>query len=314
MGQSQPGPQGPLGPQGIQGAQGSQGIQGLRGDQGLPSNVVGPMGSQGIQGLQGLASSVAGPKGEAGPSSDVTKVFMKANTLWCADGDVCKLPPGKKSLDWGYGGSKMYDDGNLHIRSDDFILMGAGTGDFDNVELRQNGIFTKSSPGTEWIGLGVDKGSIFRNSDTRVADGGPKTMTIRNDDGNLRLMASTSTIQIPNSTVLQFGEGFEKNSVAGQISYGQQDGGAEGTLNIVGAGKAGLKRVVRVWDTLRIGDSYLRQDDNWLRLVGNKDKVDDYDKGFAARNLWAKDRIFAVNGTRDIIAELDDLRQNTVRK
>jgi len=313
MGQSKPGPQGPLGPQG---PQGEQGIQGTQGTQGI-STIPGPTGSQGLQGLQGTQgtpSTIPGPRGETGNKGDkgdkgdrgdkgdsgtkgdqglkgadgeVTNAFMKANTLWCADGEVCKLPSNKKSI---------------------FL----GVNNTDTVHITQNGIFTKSSDPSEWVGLGIDKGYIFRNSDTRVVDGGAKTMTIRNDDGNLRLMASTNNIQLPLSTALQFGEGFEREANAGQISYGRHDGGADGTLNIIGGGKNGQQRVVRVWDSLRIGDTHLRQDDDWLRLVGDKNKVDDYNKGLAAKNLWAKDKIFAAS--RDILAELDDLRANVIRK
>jgi hypothetical protein len=106
-------------------------------------------------------------------------------------------------------------------------------------------------------------------------------------------MASTNAVLLPEKTYLQFGEGFEREGSAGQIGYGKHDGDVNGTLNIVGAGKNGQARVVRVWDTLRIGDTHLRQDDDWLRLVGDQNNKEDYNKGLAAKNLWAKEVVHA---------------------
>ena len=161
---------------------------------------------------------------------------MKTLSLWCADGELCKLPPGKKGLDWGYGASKIYDDAQLKIESDDNIFMRVGG---DNVTN-----FTKDN--------------IF----------------------------------IYGGKALQFGQDFEREANAGQISYGRHDGGVNGSLNIIGAGKNGQARVVRVWDTLQLGDTYLRQDDDWVRLIGNKNDINSYNRGLAAKQLWARDNIY----------------------
>ena len=91
---------------------------------------------------------------------------------------------------------------------------------------------------------------------------------------------------------LQFGQDFEREANAGQISYGRHDGGVNGSLNIIGAGKNGQARVVRVWDTLQLGDTYLRQDDDWVRLIGNKNDINAYNRGLAAKQLWARDNIY----------------------
>jgi hypothetical protein len=72
--------------------------------------------------------NIKGPKGEAGSlsgSKDVLKqnLYDTGYTMWCADGDLCALPTGKKGLNWGYGGSKITDDGQLRIQSDDQLWL-----------------------------------------------------------------------------------------------------------------------------------------------------------------------------------------------
>ncbi len=54
------------------------------------------------------------------------------------------------------------------------------------------------------------------------------------------------------NAALQFGQGFEREGNAGQISYGKHDGGQDGSLDIIGAGKDGQRRRVRVWDDLLV--------------------------------------------------------------
>jgi hypothetical protein len=208
-----PGDTGPLGPKGDvgpQGKPGDTGPQGLAGPQGKPGDtgpqgLAGPQGERGIQGIQG-------PQGQQG---DVTKDFMKANSMWCADGELCKIPSGKKGIDWGYGASKIIDDAQLRIISDDNIFLQIG--DYPTVQVQKDNVF------------------------------------------------------FANSTALQFGQGYTREVNAGQISYGRHDGGQDGSLDIVGAGKNGQRRKVRIWDDL------------------------------------------IVDG-RNILSELNDLRDNTVRK
>jgi cytoskeletal protein CcmA (bactofilin family) len=67
----------------------------------------------------GLASTVPGPAGKDG---EVSKDFMKTNTLWCADGELCKVPVGKYGMEWGTG-SKMFDkEGDFNLESTENML------------------------------------------------------------------------------------------------------------------------------------------------------------------------------------------------
>jgi hypothetical protein len=85
---------------------------------------------------------------------------------------------------------------------------------------------------------------------------------------------------------LQFGQGFDREANAGQISYGMHDGGVNGTLNIVGAGKNGQSRMVNVWESLRttqalgVGDmprdwtgaNFKRRDGRWTHFDWKDDQ------------------------------------------
>lgn len=216
MGAAKPGPQGPAGIRGDTGLKGADGINGI----------------QGIQGIQG-------PPGNIGDANSV-KNSIQPVTLWCADGELCKIPNGKKGIDFGYGGSRIIDSGNLKFITDDNIDFNAGSGDGLTAALTNDHLYMYGSRG------------------------------------------------------LQFGHGYDREANAGQISYGRHDGGVDGSLNIVGAGKNGQARTVRIWDTLRIGDGILRQDDDWIRSIGDKNDHQSYDsgKGLAAKNLWAKHDVY----------------------
>lgn len=228
MGAPAPGPQGDPG---LQGPPGLTGPAGAKGD-----SVAGPAGPQ-------------GPTGPAGTNGEVTKQYLKENSMWCADGSICSIPTGK---------AMYFFDNNIQLGLGEFMV---------------------DSPGVPGGRFKVDK------------------------DGNL-LVGKSGT--------LQFGQGYVRETNAGQISYGRHDGGENGTLNIVGAGKAGQARNVRVWDTLRIGDAHLRQDDDWLRVLTDPNNTATLGKGLAAKALWAQEKIFGAGG-RDILAELDNLNANTIK-
>jgi hypothetical protein len=156
-----------------------------------------------------------------------------------------------------------------------------------------------------------------RGSDGNIGDAGALKSNLF-DTGRTMWCADGELCQIPKgktgisvsqSAALKFGDGFTKEINAGTISYGRFDGGENGSLNIVGGGKDGQARLVRVWDTLQLGDAILRQDDDWVRITGDKNNPNAYNKGLAAASLWARDKLY-VNG-RDILAELNDLYNRT---
>jgi hypothetical protein len=110
-----------------------------------------------------------------------------------------------------------------------------------------------------------------------------------NDNGGINVgewarvpqgMVKSNSLNVRGNGPLQFGDGFDREVNAGQISYGMHDGRQDGTLNIVGAGKNGQPRMVNVWESLRttqalgVGDmprdftglNIKRRDGRWSHL------------------------------------------------
>lgn len=95
---------------------------------------------------------------------------------------------------------------------------------------------------------------------------------------------------------MEFGVGVTKEMSAGKIRYG----GWDNALNIVGAGTTGNPRVVRVFDALKLGGAHLVPGrDDWIRVLNNPNpdgwgnNNENYTIGIAAKNMWAKDGMFA---------------------
>jgi hypothetical protein len=85
---------------GLIGPPGPQGPLGEKGDQG-------PQGIQGLQGLQGIPG-------------EVTNDFLKNNSLWCADGQMCIIPSTKTGID--FGGAQFYNSVNAKGNLSDFKI------------------------------------------------------------------------------------------------------------------------------------------------------------------------------------------------
>ncbi len=86
----------------IETVRGIQGIQGIKGETG-PQGPVGPIGPQGQVGPQGIKGETGsqGPVGPIGPQGPVggltpeAEGWVKERAMWCADGEICKVPAGK---------------------------------------------------------------------------------------------------------------------------------------------------------------------------------------------------------------------------
>jgi hypothetical protein len=113
-------------------------------------------------------------------------------------------------------------------------------------------------------------------------------------DGELcNLPALKTGIALQNSNIIQFGQGYNREANAGKIGYGTFDGGASGSLNIVGAG-TGNNRRVRVWDTFQIGDWTVNANDGHLRFFyqGNQKYVmHNTGEFWSANEQWFKDMV-----------------------
>ena len=66
-------------------------------------NIPGTQGPPGPQGPQGPQ----GQDGQDGINGQVTYDYLQANSLWCTDNKICKIPDDKVGID--YGGAQMYN-------------------------------------------------------------------------------------------------------------------------------------------------------------------------------------------------------------
>jgi hypothetical protein len=97
-------------------------------------------------------------------------------------------------------------------------------------------------------GNGVHAWDVYANGTIGAGiDGNVAAFLNRNGD------IQGNSVSVNNNGALQFGHGYDREGNAGQISYGRHDGGQDGSLNIVGAGKGGQARTVRIWDRLSVG-------------------------------------------------------------
>lgn len=172
----------------------------------------GPKGEKGDRGEPGPAGGPAGPTGPPGPKGDRGDPGPAAS--WCTGGgELCTfLPAGKKGFDWGYGGSKIYDNVHLTLETDDNVIIKAAGK--DAMTVNRHG-FHVGMPEDNSFGLMLIDGKagsaeghavIFKNGPTRNDDGGPNTMTVKNEKGAMRLQTREPGARIlTESTALDVG-------------------------------------------------------------------------------------------------------------
>lgn len=81
--------------------------------------LVGPQGPQGPLGPLGPLGPI-GPIGPQGISGEVTNEYLKANSLWCADGQICSIPSNKTGID--FGTTQFYNSINAKGDLSDFKI------------------------------------------------------------------------------------------------------------------------------------------------------------------------------------------------
>jgi hypothetical protein len=61
---------------------------------------------------------------------------------------------------------------------------------------------------------------------------------------------------------------------------------------------------------IKFNDTHIAvANDDWIRLLSNPADLGSFNRGLAAKNLYAQGKIWG-SGNRDVIAELDDLKNN----
>ena len=88
-------------------------------------------------------SGIQGPQGIPGKDGDVTNDFIKANTLWCADGKICSIPPNKTGID--FGTTQMYNIINAKGIVSDFKINSENDIYINNsLKITQNKVYVNS--------------------------------------------------------------------------------------------------------------------------------------------------------------------------
>ena len=157
--------------------------------------------------------------GNVGIGTESPTQKLEVNGGMRIENDISK-PNNGSGITWGYNYSKIKDDGDLNILTDDRLYIGrcdgAGT-------RTASTIFADVISGNVGIGTESPTQKLEVNGIGRFSSG-------------LKLSSSSS---------LEFGEGLTKEINAGKICYGCFDNGQ--SLNIVGAGSMGNNRKVTMW-------------------------------------------------------------------
>lgn len=228
--QGKDGPQGPVGPRGpigspgpagAPGKDGASGLAGAPGKDGAPGPAFGTLSSadQSIFATKAVSENVAA-------INNIIKAAntdLKSSTLWCADGTFCKAPAGKplhfNMTAPGVQQNILYarsadDKPRFSVESNDNVFQIATFNDIGEwnkfrplkIERNTGWVVTENADPASVSAIGFQTGAskayLFKNGVNRTDDGGPKTLTLRNDDGNLRLASLGGDVTIPNNNLV----------------------------------------------------------------------------------------------------------------
>ena len=260
-----------------------------------PFNIKGPKGDS-IIGPKG--DSIIGPKGDSivgPPGRDSTVPGPKGDSIIGPKGDSIVGPPGRDSTVPGPPGKDSdlnYAKFETTMKSKsvwcdngDCVTPGNSTVN-GSLYVRGPGPYTIATIASDVANL-----RMFANSSTKGDDGAVNSATVRNDNGELNLGNSRFTTKFPGKvTVVN-----DNPNITLQTS---SLGG--GTINF-GNPSHGVKREGNDVVMFTAGEASLKLRNDGVDTLVSK-----------ANELNVKGKITA-NGI-DILAELDDLKKNTVRK
>ena len=101
--------------------------------------LIGQTGSVGPMGPLGPV----GPMGPPGKDGEITNEFIKANSIWCADGAICSIPSTKIGLD--FGTTQMYNTVNSKGLLSDFKIASQNDFHINNIlKVTQDKVYINS--------------------------------------------------------------------------------------------------------------------------------------------------------------------------
>ena len=123
------------------------------------------------------------------------------------------ITPGNDAKnDWNWNNSTIfYKDGSITTKKLGATDLNAtnvnatnvnATGNMSAKNMYANNMYANNADQASYTQVSVGKGVLFKNGDTRTDDGGVKTFTVRNDDGDLRLQASSGRVRVPQTAVI----------------------------------------------------------------------------------------------------------------
>lgn len=195
--------QGPPGPEGLPGKSGSIGWKELEESQ--KTELINKLKT---------FKDFKGPQGEKGDQGDLTFDFLKRNSLWCADGNICTVP-------------KKLVLPKLHGFDKSVIQIGT-----DNQEPLRNNIYSLAfgNPSRTFTGMGIipngnkmldSRGSIFG---TQIKNGDEwsiySTNSSQSDNFNnlFSIQSETGKVRIKGPLELQDGTILGKNNILVKIN------------------------------------------------------------------------------------------------
>ena len=123
------------------------------------------------------------------------------------------ITPGNDAKnDWNWNNSTIfYKDGSITTKKLGATDLNAtnvnatnvnATGNMSAKNMYANNMYANNADQASYTQVSVGKGVLFKNGDTRTDDGGVKTFTVRNNDGDLRLQASSGRVRVPQTAVI----------------------------------------------------------------------------------------------------------------
>jgi hypothetical protein len=189
------------------------------------------------------------PKGDYATANHNHDADLKTKTMWCATGDLCEIPANKNVK---FGGN-LDVEGMLKVKGkniDDYIAGKAVSEDNVISGLASNSFFIGNVQKTLYENQKSAINTVMTNSLKSDADFIKSTKGDKGDKGPSGTISSNTGFQINGRNTIEFGAGVDgKYAEAGKIGYGTFDNG--GSLNVVGAGKAGELQV-KVFDDLTV--------------------------------------------------------------
>lgn len=242
--------------------------KGDKGDQGPigPKGLTGTAGTAGKDGLPGPAGKdgAIGPVGPTGPKGAPDEEYFKANSMWCANGEMCTIA-GKglnfaskltgQEINAGKVGYNLFSPDALDV-------IGSGT-TASNRKVKVWDILDVQT------GLTVNGRNILAELTAKAAKGDKGDPGAPGVQGPAGTMLSNSGFEVKNKNTVKFGVGETKQANAGEMGYQA----FSDALDIVGAGTVDGSRKVRIYDQLQIGNWIIQEDAGNLRILNPSTKV-----------------------------------------